>query len=521
MWFKQAPGLCPIFTPHEFHRLLKQECRRADRYQNRFSLAVFEVGTRDENSVLIRRLVRTIHNRFRRTDELGWYTPRQLGVILPFTPADGAWKLAEYVSDVVAAVTSPPAFTIYTYPSENWPEMTLQQRILGARDWKERIRGVTARTRGPDEFHALILRERARADRSGHRFSLLVFRLSGDPARHRAERALVRALNERLRDTDEIGWYDPRHVAAILPYVSTASAARIAESLCRKVFGVDEPIYTIFTYPESWFPQEDGEATEGAESAFADDKSRAAGRQRLPMHFPDGKGATTPASHARFLYRPIPSWKRMLDVMISSLFIALLSPLFLLTALWIKLASRGPVFFRQERVGYMQEPFSLLKFRTMPVNIDTAEHAQYVRKLIVEDSENRPMTKLDRPQTLIPLGKLIRAACIDELPQLFNVWRGDMSLVGPRPCLPYEAEEYRRWHARRFDSLPGMTGLWQVKGKNRTTFKDMIRYDIRYERNRSPWLDLKIMFLTPWAILKQILGPDGALPEQARNMPLA
>jgi lipopolysaccharide/colanic/teichoic acid biosynthesis glycosyltransferase len=521
MWFKQAPGLCPIYTPREFHRLLKRECRRADRYQNRFSLAVFEVGTRDENSVLIRRLVRTIHNRFRRTDELGWFTARQLGVILPFTPAEGAWKLAEYVSEVVAAVTSPPAFTIYTYPSENWPELTLQQRILGARDWKERIRGVTARTRGPDEFHALILRERARADRSGHRFSLLVFRLSGAPSRARAERELVRALNERLRDTDEIGWYDPRHVAAILPYVSTASAARIAESLCRKIFGMDEPIYTIFTYPESWFPQEDTGGTEAASTAFTDDKARAGARQRLPIHFPDSEAGPASATHARFLYRPIPPWKRLLDVLACSVFIVLLSPVFLLTALWVWLTSHGPVFFRQERVGYMQESFLLFKFRTMPVSVDTAEHAQYVRKLIVEDSETQPMTKLERPRTLIPLGRLIRAACIDELPQLFNVWRGDMSLVGPRPCLPYEAEEYRRWHARRFDSLPGMTGLWQVKGKNRTTFKEMIRYDISYERNRSPWLDLKIMLLTPWAILKQILGQDGTPPEQARDIPLA
>jgi lipopolysaccharide/colanic/teichoic acid biosynthesis glycosyltransferase/GGDEF domain-containing protein len=511
MWFRKTPGLCPIYTPHEFRRLLKQECRRADRYQNRFSLAVFEVGTRDENSVLIRRLVRTIHNRFRRTDELGWYTSRQLGIILPFTPAEGAWKLAEYVSEVVAAVTSPPAFTIYTYPSDNWPKQTPLQRLAATVGWEG---GTLAHTRGPDEFHALILRERARADRNGHRFSLLVFRLTGDPKRRQAERQLVRLLNERLRDTDEMGWYDARHVAAILPYVLKENAARIAENLCRNVFGVDEPIYTVYTYPESWFPPEENAAEDDKSAGpLNGDKMRAAmARQRLPLVFPDESPMAAMPAHARFLYRPIPPWKRVLDVIGSGLAILVLSPLFLLAALWIRLISAGPVFFRQERIGYMQQPFELLKFRTMPVNVDTTEHTRYVRKLIVEDSENQPMTKLERPRTLIPMGRLIRAACIDELPQLINVWRGDMSLVGPRPCLAYEAEEYLRWHTRRFDSLPGMTGLWQVKGKNRTTFKEMIRYDISYERNRSLWLDLRILLMTPWAILKQLLDRPTALP---------
>jgi lipopolysaccharide/colanic/teichoic acid biosynthesis glycosyltransferase len=141
----------------------------------------------------------------------------------------------------------------------------------------------------------------------------------------------------------------------------------------------------------------------------------------------------------------------------------------------------------------------------MRAGADFQHHLQYLRKLIVEDSESKPMVKLENNPNIIAGGRLIRALCFDEIPQLFNVLRGDMSLVGPRPCIPYEAKEYLRWHARRFDSLPGMTGLWQVSGKNRTTFKEMIRLDIKYEQNRSLRTDLKIILLTPLAILRQLI----------------
>jgi lipopolysaccharide/colanic/teichoic acid biosynthesis glycosyltransferase len=208
---------------------------------------------------------------------------------------------------------------------------------------------------------------------------------------------------------------------------------------------------------------------------------------------------------AAFPYRPLPAWKRLLDVTGSLAAILLTFPLMLLTAVLIKLVSPGPLLFRQARVGFMGRTFTLFKFRTMKVDADSGLHNQYVRKLIVEDSESRPMVKLERNPDIIPLGRWIRTLCLDELPQLFNVLRGDMSLVGPRPCVPYEAEEYLRWHARRFDSVPGMTGLWQVSGKNRTTFKEMIRFDIKYELSRSLWLDLWIMLVTPAAIIRQLL----------------
>ena len=184
-----------------------------------------------------------------------------------------------------------------------------------------------------------------------------------------------------------------------------------------------------------------------------------------------------------------------------------LSPILIATAALIKIVSPGPVFFKQERVGRSGKIFTLFKFRTMKVNNDAGVHRAYLKELINGDSdEEKPMVKLEDKNRIIPFGKIIRSTCIDELPQLINVFIGDMSLIGPRPCIPYEAREYLRWHERRFDIIPGMTGLWQVSGKNNTTFKEMIRLDIKYAAERSLWLDLFILFKTPLVVISQILG---------------
>jgi len=138
------------------------------------------------------------------------------------------------------------------------------------------------------------------------------------------------------------------------------------------------------------------------------------------------------------------------------------------------------VFFKQERIGYKGRSFDFLKFRTMKADSGTRVHEKHLKTLINNDIQ---MDKLDgeNDPRIIPFGKFLRQSCLDELPQLINVLRGDMSLVGPRPCLAYEAQEYNLWHTKRFDIKPGMTGSWQVNGKNRTTFKEMIRLDINYQ----------------------------------------
>ena len=198
----------------------------------------------------------------------------------------------------------------------------------------------------------------------------------------------------------------------------------------------------------------------------------------------------------------MPSWKRTLDTACILLALPLTLPLAAVIALLIKLTSRGPVIFRQERVGWGGGRFVCFKFRTMKVNTDERAHWHHVNGLIHSDA---PMTKLDvkGDERLIPCGAWLRATGLDELPQLINVWRGEMSLVGPRPCLPYEYAQYSDWAKGRFQTLPGLTGLWQVNGKNRTTFNEMIRWDLTYAEQRSLGLDLQIMVRTIPALLWQ------------------
>jgi lipopolysaccharide/colanic/teichoic acid biosynthesis glycosyltransferase len=198
----------------------------------------------------------------------------------------------------------------------------------------------------------------------------------------------------------------------------------------------------------------------------------------------------------------LPLWKRMLDLTL----IVLMSPVLLLVSLaaglLIKLGSPGPIFFRQRRVGYKGQEFVCYKFRTMKVDADCRAHKDHTTHLI---KAQVPMTKLDEHSDprLVPFGAALRATGLDELPQLINVVRGEMSLVGPRPCIPYEYERYEPWHRRRFDAVPGLTGLWQVSGKNRTTFNEMIELDIQYSQRLNLWLDLRIILKTFSALWTQ------------------
>jgi lipopolysaccharide/colanic/teichoic acid biosynthesis glycosyltransferase len=197
----------------------------------------------------------------------------------------------------------------------------------------------------------------------------------------------------------------------------------------------------------------------------------------------------------------IPWWKRALDVSCIILAMPILVPISLLIGLIIKIVSPGPVFFQQERIGYRGRPFMCFKFRTMLVNADTDVHKGHLEDLM---ASNRPMSKLDGVDPrVIPGGIWLRALGLDELPQLINVLRGEMSLVGPRPCLQYEYERYLPRHRGRCGTLPGMTGLWQVSDKNNTTFEEMIELDLHYVRNHSPGMDLGILFRTVPAVICQ------------------
>jgi len=211
------------------------------------------------------------------------------------------------------------------------------------------------------------------------------------------------------------------------------------------------------------------------------------------------------------LCRTLPYWKRSMDIFGALIGLAVLSPLFLVIACLTKTTSPGPVFFKQQRVGFGLKQFTLWKFRTMAMSVDTSQHRKHLVQLInglrdLNETEYQPMVKLDNKLQVTIVGRFLRKTYLDELPQLINVLKGEMSLVGPRPAIPYEVKEYLRWHAGRFDVLPGMSGLWQVSGKNRLTFKEMVRLDIRYIRRLSFWLDLTILIRTPSTIAKEIWG---------------
>lgn len=197
--------------------------------------------------------------------------------------------------------------------------------------------------------------------------------------------------------------------------------------------------------------------------------------------------------------------ERCMDFVIAISALLILMPLIIAVFALIKLTSRGPVIFRQERIGKNGRPFTMYKFRTMHIAAKSEFHEQHAKSLIDND---RPMLKMDAfgDPRIIPLGGLLRATAIDELPQLINVIRGEMSIVGPRPCLPFEYNVYNELEKARFDSLPGMTGLWQVSGKNGLTFRQMVRLDVIYSRGKSARAYLTIIFRTPIVLAQQTIA---------------
>jgi lipopolysaccharide/colanic/teichoic acid biosynthesis glycosyltransferase len=199
-----------------------------------------------------------------------------------------------------------------------------------------------------------------------------------------------------------------------------------------------------------------------------------------------------------------------MDIFGSALLLILCAPLLAIIAAAVKVSSRGPVLFKQDRIGQYGRRFTFLKFRSMRADNDPSVHKEYVTKLIAGEAERMPaqgegngVYKLAQDTRITRIGRFLRKTSLDELPQFVNVLRGDMSLVGPRPPIPYELAAYQTWHRRRLlEVKPGITGLWQVTGRSRVKFDDMVRLDLRYAMSWSPWLDVKILARTPGAVVK-------------------
>lgn len=353
------------------------------------------------------------------------------------------------------------------------------------------------------EFSAIVEREQERANRHNSLFSLVAFSV-GDTDRDRSiTYRLVKVLNKRLRLIDEVGWLETGLLGVLLPGTQAKDAQRFAEDISRKISNRKlHSFFKSYTYPSERLPGSKENVSDNSPTNIEHNRGVAQGTQldkdNILACVSLGEGLDP------FLGQGMPAWKRGMDIFGSLFGLFLLFPLFIFLSIFIKVMSPGPVFFRQKRIGYMGKAFDCWKFRTMHANSYPSSHEQHVIDLMKSDNAYSKLDDYD--PRIIPFGKLLRKTGLDELPQLFNVLQGEMSLVGPRPELPYSFLYYDLWQKRRFHVLPGLTGLWQVNGKNRTTFKQMIHWDITYIERRSFWLDLTILLKTPAAIAGQVFN---------------
>ena len=332
--------------------------------------------------------------------------------------------------------------------------------------------------------------EKRRSDRSRAPLSLVVMKFAVGPSLDEDDLDdIVAELRFNKRETDVLGYLGNGVVAFLLPYSEEKAAETFSKLLVERmrlpVAKVDLAAYTTSRF--------DAVLRE----------SLAGGENWLPV--------THGGHQAKRWQRAA---KRGIDIVGALSLLIVGAPFMALVALAVKLTSKGPVIFRQARIGRDGVPFQFYKFRSMRVDSNDSVHREYVAKLIAgqhqeinEGEADKPVYKLRSDPRITPIGRIIRKTSIDELPQLFNVLRGDMSLVGPRPPLQYEVEKYQSWHMRRLQEVkPGITGLWQVEGRSKTSFDEMVRLDLRYVRHWSLWLDAKILLKTIVVVLRR----DGA-----------
>jgi lipopolysaccharide/colanic/teichoic acid biosynthesis glycosyltransferase len=344
-------------------------------------------------------------------------------------------------------------------------------------------------------FQRLVALERKRSERSEQPLLLMLLK-AGEGQTSGTETTMLdtvaRALACHGRETDVVGWFSDNTAIGVLftgfdaqnrNQAIAAILKRVKDSLRGEFMFHQLSRFSVsfHFFPDQW---------EQSVSGSAD----------LPLFYPDLVLIGRRRRPARFV-------KRAMDVVASAGLLLLLTPLLLLIGLAIKLTSKGPIFFKQIRVGQYGRCFTFLKFRSMVANNDSSIHQEFVTKLIAGkapgENMERPVYKIKDDKRITWVGKLLRRSSLDEVPQLINVLRGDMSLVGPRPAIPYEVSAYRTWHRRRvFEAKPGLTGLWQIEGRSRVSFDEMVRMDLRYAKDWSLWLDLKILVLTPLAVLR-------------------
>lgn len=354
---------------------------------------------------------------------------------------------------------------------------------------------------GEDAFVSMLYLERRRAERAEKRFMLMlvdVKRATAEGAANRILAKITNALASATRETDIIGWYlEGSLIGVIGTEIGDTPPGTVQERMLQKVresflTSLGQEKASLVTVSFHFFPEEfgDNDADHSANIALYPDLSRKEESRRLELGV-----------------------KRAMDICGSALALLIFSPFLAVIAAAIKLTSKGPVLFKQERLGQYGKTFTVLKFRSMRTDCDPRIHQEYVKQFIAgEVSGNshggeKPVYKIQKDPRITSVGALLRKTSLDEFPQFWNVLVGDMSLVGPRPPVAYEFKAYDAWHRRRvLEIKPGITGLWQVEGRSRTRFDDMVRLDLKYAQAWSVWLDMRILLQTPAAVL----SGDGA-----------
>lgn len=349
-----------------------------------------------------------------------------------------------------------------------------------------------------ESFLRTLSLERKRTERSRKPFLLMLLEF-GNILPQESSRALgkvISALSSSTRATDVVGWFKNHAVVGVLfteiiiddqSSIVSTMMARVSETLGHSLTldQFNQVKLSFHVFPEPW----DGGMFD---------------RPSNPMLYPDFSDQDDRRKY-KFAV------KRLMDIVGSGMGLILCAPVFLVIAALVKLTSEGPVFFRQQRIGQHGTPFTFLKFRTMFTNNDHSVHKEFVQQLIAGkvkpnsngngDGNGHGVYKIKSDPRVTRIGSFLRRSSLDELPQLINVLRGEMSLVGPRPPVQYEVDAYEIWHrGRLMEAKPGITGLWQVNGRSRVKFDEMVRLDIRYARTWSLWLDIKILLRTPHAV---------------------
>ncbi len=325
----------------------------------------------------------------------------------------------------------------------------------------------------PDEVKRVLHRERVRAERSGEPFSMIVFTPREPQPNSEVVKRLIEILKKRVRLTDDIGWLDPERISVILPSTPPPGAWKVADDVVLEFpQSISPPLPTVYTFPFHWDRHEDVEEMPALNQSHP----------TLPLE-------------ALFVLSP-PTLKRVIDILGSSFGLLVLLPLFVVVGALIKLTSRGPIFFTQLRSGRGGKPFNIYKFRTMVSNAE-----QLKAKLMEMNEQDGPAFKIKKDPRITWIGGVLRSTSLDELPQLWNVLRGEMSLVGPRPLPCHEADACALWQRQRLNVTPGLTCIWQVRGRSRVSFDDWVRMDVQYIRSQSFWKDLLLILQTVPAVL--------------------